>query len=65
MPLIIFEGGPMDLDRKKELIRELTDAAVRVTGIGAPAFTIYIHENEHNNIGVGGRLLTEHLADRD
>jgi 4-oxalocrotonate tautomerase len=63
MPVIIFEGGgKMDKDKKGELIRELTDAAVRVTGIGAPAFTIYIHENEHDNIGVGGELLTEILA---
>ena len=36
MPIIIFEGTKMDLDKKKELIRELTDTAVRVTGIGAP-----------------------------
>jgi 4-oxalocrotonate tautomerase len=62
MPIIIFEGGKMDLDKKKELIRELTDTAVRITGIGAPAFTIYIHENEHDNIGVGGELLTEILV---
>jgi len=62
MPVIIFEGGgKMDKDKKGELIRELTDAAVRVTGIGAPAFTIYIHENEHDNIGVGGELLTDIL----
>ena len=62
MPVITFEGTKMELDKKKELIRELTDTAVRVTGIGAPAFTIYIHENEHDNIGVGGELLTELLA---
>jgi 4-oxalocrotonate tautomerase len=61
MPVIIFEGSRLDLDKKRELIRELTDTAVRVTGIGAPAFTIYIHENEHDNIGVGGELLTEIL----
>ena len=65
MPVIIFEGGKLDLDKKRELIGELTEAAVKVTGIGAPAFTIYIHENEFDNIGVGGRLLTEHLADSD
>lgn len=65
MPLIIFEGGPMDLAKRKALIKELTDAAARVTGIGAPAFTIYIHENEHDNIGVGGKLLTEHMAGSD
>jgi len=62
MPLIIFEGGKMDLDRKKELIRGLTETAAKVTGIGAQAFTIYIHENDHDNIGVGGQLLTEFLA---
>ena len=62
MPLIVFEGGKMDQEKKRELIRELTDAAARVTGIGAPAFTIYIHENDHDNIGVGGELLTEVLA---
>ena len=61
MPVIIFEGSRLDPDKKSELIRELTDTAVRVTGIGAPAFTIYIHENEHDNIGVGGELLTEIL----
>ena len=63
MPVIIFEAGNMmALEKKRELIRELTDAAVKVTGIGAPAFAIYIHENEHDNIGVGGELLTEILA---
>ena len=63
MPVIIFEAGnKLDLEKKRELIRELTNAAVKVTGIGAPAFTIYIHENEHDNIGVGGKLLTEILA---
>ena len=65
MPVITFEGTKMELDKKKELIRELTEASVKVTGIGAPAFTIYIHENEHDNIGVGGELLTDILARRD
>jgi len=65
MPVIIFEGNKLDLDKKKELIRELTQTAAKVTGIGAPAFTIYIHENENDNIGVGGQLLTEYLARND
>ena len=65
MPVITFEGTKMEMDKKKELIRELTEASVKVTGIGAPAFTIYIHENEHDNIGVGGELLTDILARRD
>ena len=65
MPLIIFEGGKLDKDKKKVLVRELTETAAKVTGIGAHSFTIYVHENEHDNIGVGGQLLTEFLDERD
>ena len=66
MPVIVVEmGEKMTLDKKKELIQKLTAAASEVTEIAQQAFTIYIHENEHNNIGVGGKLLTEVLAERD
>ena len=62
MPVIIFKGGKMDLDKKKELICELTDAASKVTGIRPQAFIICIHENPSDNVGVGGECLTEVLA---
>ena len=62
MPLIIFEGGKMPADKKEELIRELTETSARVTGIDSSAFLIYIHENEYDNIGVGGELLTKILG---
>jgi len=66
MPVIIFEGGgKMTPDKKKELVLRLTETAAEVTEIAAPAFIIYIHENEYDNIGVGGKLLTEVLAERD
>ena len=66
MPVIIFEaGGKMTPDKKKELVLRLTETSVEVTGIHAQAFTVYIHENEYDNIGVGGKLLTEILAERD
>lgn len=65
MPLIVFEvGGPMAREKKKELVQRLTETASEVTGIAPQAFTIYIHENEHDNIGVGGRVLSEILAER-
>lgn len=66
MPVIIFEaGGKMTPDKKKELVLRLTETSVEVTGIAAPAFIVYIHENEYDNIGVGGQLLTEILAERE
>jgi len=64
MPVIIFEGGKMDKGKKEELVRELTEASVRVTGIDASAFITYVHENDFDNIGVGGELLTEILKKR-
>lgn len=62
MPLIIFEGGKMPSDKKEELVRELTDASVKVTGIDASSFVIYIHENEFDNIGIGGEPLSRVLG---
>ncbi|MGD8352923.1 MAG: tautomerase family protein [Pseudomonadota bacterium] len=62
MPVIIFEGGLMDGDKKKELICELTDAAAKTTGIRPEAFIVCIHESPSDNVGVGGECLTEVLA---
>ena len=64
MPVIIFEGGKMEPDKKKELIGRLTRASAEVTGIDAQAFIVYIHENELNSVGVGGEVLEEVLARR-
>jgi len=62
MPVIIFEGGKMDQDQKKKLIRGFTEVAADATGIHAQAFVICIHENHSDSVGVGGEMLTEVLA---
>ena len=65
MPLIVFEvGGELTPEKKRELVQRLTEVSAEVTGIPEQAFVIYIHENEHDNIGVGGKLLTEIIAER-
>jgi 4-oxalocrotonate tautomerase len=65
VPLIVFEvGSGMTPEKKKELVRRLTETSAQVTGIHEDAFVIYIHENDNDNIGVGGKLLTEILAER-
>jgi len=61
VPNIIFEGGKMDLDKKKELVEKFTEIASRITGIQKEAFTIVIKENSPENVGVGGVLLSEKL----
>ncbi len=62
MPLIIFEGPRMDTDKKRELVRSFAEVASRVTGIRKEVITTVIHENEKENIGVGGELLPDRLA---
>ena len=65
MPLIVFEvGGEMTPEKKKELVVKLTETSAQVTGIPEEAFVIYIHEVAHDNVGVGGKLLTEIIAER-
>lgn len=62
MPLIIFEGPKMDVAKKRELVRSFAEATERVTGINKEHVTVVIHQNEHDNIGVGGELLSDRLA---
>ena len=64
MPVIIFEGGKMDPDSKKELIGRFTTTAAEITGIDPQSFIVYIKENQLDNVGVGGRVLAEVLAER-
>lgn len=64
MPGITLTIGRQPKEKKPELIRELTAAASRVTGIPAGSFTVYITEFEDDCIGVGGETLAEVKAKR-
>ena len=62
MPVITIDLGVMENREKKgELVQALTDAAVSVTGIPADKFTVFINEMDRDNIGIGGRLLSDIL----
>ena len=62
MPLIIFEGPKMDRDKKRKLVCLFAEAVNSVTGIRKEVVTTVIHQNEKENIGVGGELLVDKLA---
>lgn len=59
MPQIMFEGPRLERTQKADLVREFTEVAHRVTGIRKEAFVVFIKENEPDNIGVGGVLLSD------
>jgi 4-oxalocrotonate tautomerase len=51
----------MEKEKKAVLVRELTAKASEVTQIPAEKFIVLINEMERDNIGVGGKLLSEIL----
>ncbi|MDD2733555.1 MAG: tautomerase family protein [Desulfuromonadaceae bacterium] len=61
MPVITIDIGILDKEMKAGLVRELTAKASEVTQIPADKFIVLINEMERDNIGVGGKLLSEIL----
>ncbi|MCD6384410.1 tautomerase family protein [Candidatus Sumerlaeota bacterium] len=60
MPNIIIEGPPIqDLNKKRQLVRELTDTAVKVFGLPKETIVVLIKENAPENVGVGGELIID------
>jgi 4-oxalocrotonate tautomerase len=60
MPSIRFEGPRIeDIGKKRELIKAVTDAAVKAYGLPKQAMIIVIQENNPENVGIGGELLAD------
>jgi 4-oxalocrotonate tautomerase len=59
VPVITFDGGKLSREQKAALAAQLTEVAHAVTSIPKPAFVVFIRENEPDNIGVGGQLLSD------
>jgi len=54
----MVEGPPIrDVERKRKLVRRLTDVAVDVYGISH--VTVIIRENAPENVGANGQLIAD------
>ena len=62
MPNITIQLYKVSPEKKKELIERVSQAAAEVTGIPVDKFLMYIDEYETDNIGVGGKTLTEFMS---
>jgi len=58
MPVITVEAGKMDKEQKALLVKELTKKASEILNIPEQAFVTVLKENEPDNVGVGGQLLS-------
>ena len=59
MPIINVDVGKLSRDQKKELVREMTSTLARISGVPEAAIDVVIRENDPDNIGVGGVLLSD------
>ena len=59
MPHIVFDGPILTKEQKKEIVEKFTEIASEVTKIPREVFIVMIKENDPDNVGVGGKLLSE------
>lgn len=62
MPVITIDTGMMTREKKEQLVKALTRNASEITGIAEEKFIVLINEMERDNIGVGGKLLSDILG---
>jgi 4-oxalocrotonate tautomerase len=59
MPVITLEAGKLNKEQKSKLVKELTETTSKIMNVPEQAFIVLVKENEQDNIGVGGQLLSE------
>ncbi|WP_373166186.1 4-oxalocrotonate tautomerase DmpI [Agathobaculum sp. Marseille-P7918] len=59
MPVILLETTHLHKEQKEQLVKEFTETASRILHLPASAIIVYLKENAAENIGAGGKLLSE------
>jgi 4-oxalocrotonate tautomerase len=59
MPVITLEAGKLNKEQKSQLVKEFTETASKVMNVPEQAFVVLLKENEIDNIGVGGQIMSE------
>jgi 4-oxalocrotonate tautomerase len=59
MPVITIDISTMTTEKKAALVKELTIKASEVTQIPEEKFIVLINEMPRENIGIGGKLLSD------
>ncbi|KKN47671.1 hypothetical protein LCGC14_0660600 [marine sediment metagenome] len=64
MPNATIDGPPIeDLEIKRVLVKEITDAMEKAYKIPRQAYVVLIKENKPENVGVGGELIIDRRKD--
>ncbi|MBU3156597.1 tautomerase family protein [Clostridium estertheticum] len=62
MPVITLEAGKLNKEQKSQLVKDLTSKAAEIMNVPEQAIIVFINENNMDNIGFGGKLLSEREA---
>jgi 4-oxalocrotonate tautomerase len=60
MPMIIVDGPRIDVAKKRDLVKRMTDVAVDIYDI--ENIVVLIKENAPENVGVNGELVVDRQA---
>ena len=65
MPTITVEGPPIEeLERKRQLVKDITEAAMKTFGLSKEVIVVVIKENTPDNVSVGGQLIIDRLQEK-
>ena len=65
MPTITVEGPPIkDIDKKRKLVKGLTESASEAYGLSKDKIVVLIKENPPENVGIGGQLLIDKYSQK-
>lgn len=59
MPVVIIESNKINTDKKRELVKSITEITAKIYELPEDTITVLIKELERENIGSGGKLLSE------
>ena len=60
MPNITIDGPKIDdIEIKRNLVKEVTEAAEKAYSLPKEAIVVLIKENPPDNVGVGGQLISD------
>ncbi len=59
MPVITVEAAKLTKEQKAVLTKEMTETASRVMNLPPQTIFVFLKENESDNVGVGGILLSD------
>ena len=66
MPTATIDGPEiMDLDKKRAMVREITDAMEKAYGLPRHVYVVVIKENPPENVSVGGELVLDRTTGKE